>query len=217
MHALDVLTEVSFHGTAYGGWPIVDGLLSGSSIVYSFGVGADVSFDLALIERYGCDVHAFDPTPRSGDWLRRQSLPGGFYFHAIGVSDEDGTAEFFAPANSHHVSFSKSPRLFRRQERIEAEVRKIQTIMQLLGHAQVDLLKMDIEGFEYSVIANLLNSTRIRPRLILVEYHHGRLIGGHHKTRSSVSLLQANGYKIFFISDVGREYGFVRAAMADGD
>ena len=30
-------------------------------MVYSFGVGQDISWDLAMIERFGVTVHAFDP------------------------------------------------------------------------------------------------------------------------------------------------------------
>src|SRR5215217_3108537 len=43
-------------GSRYGGWTIPTSLLSSDSICYSAGVGEDVTFDLALIERLGCDV-----------------------------------------------------------------------------------------------------------------------------------------------------------------
>jgi len=35
-----------------------------TAVVYSLGIGEDISFDLALIEKYGARVHAFDPTPK---------------------------------------------------------------------------------------------------------------------------------------------------------
>ena len=34
-------------------------------IGHSGGVGEDASFDLGIIERFGCSVFAFDPTPRA--------------------------------------------------------------------------------------------------------------------------------------------------------
>ena len=46
-------------------WDVLPDELGSDSIVYSFGVGEDVTFDLALIDRYGMTVHAFDPTPKS--------------------------------------------------------------------------------------------------------------------------------------------------------
>ncbi|HEX7718479.1 MAG TPA: hypothetical protein VF389_01635, partial [Woeseiaceae bacterium] len=46
-----------------GGWWFHPDTLHIDSIVYSFGIGEDVEFDLFLIERFGLVVHAFDPTP----------------------------------------------------------------------------------------------------------------------------------------------------------
>jgi hypothetical protein len=65
--------STEFLGTVYGGWTICLDGISESSIVYSFGVGEDASFDLAVIERYGAEVHAFDPTPSSIDWVNKQT------------------------------------------------------------------------------------------------------------------------------------------------
>jgi hypothetical protein len=50
-------------GTEYGGWAVPDSLIDESWTVYCGGVGLDATFDLGFIERYGCAVHAFDPTP----------------------------------------------------------------------------------------------------------------------------------------------------------
>src|SRR3982751_577839 len=58
-------------GSGYGGWTIPVGLLDSSSVCYCAGVGTDVSFDLGLIERYGCDVFAFDPTPAAVDHVQQ--------------------------------------------------------------------------------------------------------------------------------------------------
>jgi len=40
----------------------VDILTDRKCVVYSYGVNDDLSFELELIERTGCEVHAFDPT-----------------------------------------------------------------------------------------------------------------------------------------------------------
>src|SRR4051812_17502788 len=75
-------------------WCICPLNLREDSVVYSFGVGTDISFDLELIDRFGVQVHAFDPTPRSISWLKSQNLPDRFIFHDYGVSDHDGTSIF---------------------------------------------------------------------------------------------------------------------------
>lgn len=196
-------------GSDYGGWPIATEHLPERPIIYSFGVGEDVSFDLAVIERFGAIVHAFDPTPRSQTWLSRQILPAEFHFHPIGIAGEDGRVEFFPPEHSEHVSFSNAPTASQATEPIMAEVCTLGTIIERLGGAPPDVLKMDIEGFEYDVIKNLGESP-VRPRQLLIEFHHGMYKSTDQDTLDAVATLEEIGYHVFFVSDTGREYGLLR-------
>src|SRR5438128_8046789 len=59
---------VSF-GLAYGRWT-VPATLDEQSVAYLAGIGRDITFDLSLIARFGCTVHAFDPVPESIDFAR---------------------------------------------------------------------------------------------------------------------------------------------------
>lgn len=43
--------------------------------------------------------------------------------------------------------------------------------MKELSHSVIDILKIDIEGSEYDVIEDLINS-KIRPKELLNEFHH---------------------------------------------
>ena len=52
-------------GTEYGGWTIPANYLTESSICYLAGAGEDISFDVGIVEKYGCQVLLFDPTPRA--------------------------------------------------------------------------------------------------------------------------------------------------------
>ena len=89
---IEVRCPVAVLGSDYGRWGVCAERLDSRSVVYRFGVGADVSFDLALIQRWDLHVHAFDPTPRSIAWVRRQKLPEPFHFHELGLADYDGVA-----------------------------------------------------------------------------------------------------------------------------
>lgn len=155
-------------GSAYGGWFAPVGRLSKASVVYSVGVGEDVTFDLELIRRTGCTVHAFDPTPRAQAFVARQSgLPPEFRFHPLGLWDRDGEARFFAPRDPSHVSHSIA-NLQQTDAFFVGAVKRLATVMRELGHPRVDLLKMDIEGAEYAVVRDML-SEGIRPGVVCVE------------------------------------------------
>ncbi len=187
-------------------WCLCPEGLSETSVAYCLGVGEEISFDLELISRFGIRVHAFDPTPRSIQWVQSQTLPREFAFHAYGVADFDGTCDFLPPEDSRHVSHT----ILRRQTpwpAIEVPVYRLATIMKMLGHSRIDLLKMDIEGAEYGVLADLLAS-EVRPQQILVEFHHRWPEVGSEQTRKAIRGLNQAGYRIFSISPSGEEYSF---------
>jgi hypothetical protein len=45
---------------------------------------------------------------------------------------------------------------------------------------------------------------------ILVEFHHRFKDVGIKKSIEAIDLLNQNGYKIFFVSDSGEEYSFIK-------
>ncbi len=198
-------TKISL-GNKGASWCLCPDGLSNKSVVYCLGVGEEISFDLELIGRFGIEVQAFDPTPRSIQWVQSQTLPDQFVFHGYGVADFDGVCKFLPPKDPSHVSHTMLPRDSPRPA-IEVPVYRLSTIMKMLGHTQIDLLKMDIEGAEYGVLADLL-ACKIRPQQILVEFHHRWPEIGPGKTREAIERLNQAGYRIFNISPSGEEYSF---------
>lgn len=155
-------------GQGYGGWVTSTSKLGPGSVVYSFGVGNEISWDLTLIEKFGCTVHAFDPTPRSITWLKTRDLPSKFIFHPYGLEGFDGEAIFYPPKDPNKISYSVSwwPKLSETEERFP--VKRLSTIMRELGHGHIDLLKLDIEGSEYRVLNDIGN---IGAKQILIDFH----------------------------------------------
>ena len=187
-------------------WCVSPEGISESSVVYSVGVGEDISFDLDLIQRYRLRVHAFDPTPRSIGWVQSQVLPEEFVFHSYGVAGFDGTCLFSPASDPAYVSHTLLPRSTP-WPAVELPVYRLATIMKMLGNTAIDVLKMDIEGAEYEVLFDLLASG-IRPRQILVEFHHRWPELGVGRTRRAVRELNQAGYWIFNVSASGEEYSF---------
>ena len=197
-------------GTEYGGHTLATKGLHTGSVVYSFGVGEDVSFDLALIKRFGSTVHAFDPTPRSIAWVNAQLLPEQFVMHGYGIADKNGTLRFSPPTNPTHISHTLLERPETAGAAIEVQVKRLGTIMAELGHQRLDVLKMDVEGAEYDVLADVLAQS-IEIDQILVEFHHQFKNVGAQKTRDAVTRLNNAGYRVFAVSPSGHEVSFIRS------
>ena len=81
-----------------------------------------------------------------------------------------------------------------------------------LGHKHIDVLKMDIEGSEYDVIENILN-TNISINQILIEFHGRFYDNGILKTKECISKLSKNGFEIFAISDSFEEISFMNKSV----
>jgi len=205
-------------GTEYGGYAVCPTNIDAESVVYSFGVGCDVSFDQALIAARGVTVHAFDPTPRSIEWVKTQTLPESFVFHPWGIADFDGTARFHAPKDPTHVSHTLLEGGNVGTGTVEVPVFRLRTIMDKLGHDHIDILKMDIEGAEYGVLGDVLGSG-LRIGQVLIEFHHGRSGVPLAKTQTAVDALERAGFRAFHESPSGYEFSFLRCeppATADG-
>jgi FkbM family methyltransferase len=205
-------TEVEHPLLESGGWLYTPELLGPDSIVYSLGVGDSIEFDLHLIEHYELTVHTFDPTPYSEEWMSGLKLPPNLKFHNWAAAGEDGSLRLFRRISKRgrksKVMWTAEGQAGVDSDYIDAPAYTIGTMMEKLGHERVDLLKIDVEGAEYEILDSLDKAKRL-PVQLLVEYHH-RFPGiGKERTAESIRRLRGLGYKIFSISETGREIGFV--------
>ncbi len=210
----DIVLPTSTFGNNGASWTLVTELLNEASIVYSFGVGDDISFDLSVINHVDLQVYAFDPTPKSVEWISNQNLPKQFILNPVGLANFNGKAKFHPPENPDHISATILERDETKDEAYKVEVRTLKSIMQELGHRHVDLIKMDIEGAEYEVIEGM-KANNIKPSQLLVEFHHRFKDVGAKKTVRAVKTLRAMGYKVFHVSKTGEEISFIKDELID--
>jgi FkbM family methyltransferase len=195
-------------GSDYGGWIVPPSLLSASSVCYCVGVGEDITFDLALIRRFGCHVHAFDPTPRAALHVAAEAGKiDSYHFHPVGLWSADAELKFYVPRNRQHVSHS-IVNLQGTDEYFVARCRRLSSLMAELGHSRLDLLKLDIEGAEYEVLRSML-ADRIYPTVLCVEFDQPMPF---RLTRAAVRDLRRAGYQICSIE--GWNFTFVLAGAS---
>ncbi len=219
-------------GTRYGIGVIPKNFLDSQSICYSAGAGEDISFELELIKKYGCNVFIFDPTPRAkihydelilkitnGELMPIDNFSQSQYysvkpedlkrcfFYPFGLWSEDTTLKFFPPQNANHVSHSLL-NLQKTDDYIEVECKKVRTIISLLGHKKINLLKLDIVGAEYEVIDSLI-AENIFPEILLIEFDEGALAPYDYcldtnyfiRIKNAVNKLKSAGYILSYVTD----------------
>lgn len=198
-----------WYGNTYGGFYLCPEFVDENSVIYSFGIGEDISFDNTIIKNHNCSVFGFDPTPKSINWVKNQKVSDKFHFYEFGISDKNEAIEFYLPKNPEHVSGSIIiQKNIDVTKKINVEMKSLRHIMNELGHQHIDVLKMDIEGSEYDVIENILES-KISITQILIEFHDRFFENGNRKSKEIVKKMDRNGYKIFAISDSFEEISFI--------
>lgn len=201
-------TVITRFGSDWGGWDVAAEDLSQHSVIYSGGIGQDATFDVAMIDAIGCEVHAFDPTPLGRAYAEQVAArEPNFHFYPWGLWHEDGVKHFYAPYNPGHDSYSIVNLGGTSAERaVTCDVRRLPTIMTALGHDRIDLLKIDIEGAEHAVLGDMLNN-HLDVRQVCVEFDQPAPL---RRTLSLIRTLREHGYV-----PVARnrwDWTFVRAA-----
>src|SRR5690606_1682338 len=146
-------------------------------------------------------------------WIASRELPEGFKFHDFGIGERTEKAVFYFPKNPDFVSGSVVVQNnVNTAGGIEVELKTLKDTAHLLGHSKIDVLKMDIEGSEYSVLENILESeTQIGQ--ILVEFHDRLFEDGREKTLRVLNQMKKSGYLIFGISETYDEVSFIHKSL----
>lgn len=133
-----------------GGWDVCvepKYLQINSCLVYSFGINNDFSFDDDIADSFHCEVHSFDPSMGAKSHVRSKDRT---YFHATGLSDVTRT----------NVVGN------------EWRMQTLQDIRTELNHVErmPDVVKMDIEAWEWNVLPEMFASGHF-PRQLIIEFH----------------------------------------------
>lgn len=182
-------------GTEYGGWYVPNDInLNENSIIYSGGVGEDISFDLSISKKYNSNIFLIDPTEKSKKhynevinfYKNKHSFTGNIqpdyyekisnlqpniekiFYLDIGLWNKPDTLKFYKQDNENYVSQSLIDGMFGVNYDI-VNVDTIKNIMVKLNHHYIDLLKLDIEGAEIKVLEQMFNDN-IYPKYLCIEF-----------------------------------------------
>jgi FkbM family methyltransferase len=158
-------------------------------VIYCAGVGQGISFELELARTCPRPILVFDPSPTGVETMAKSDTRNMRFF-PVGLAAKTGVIEF---------SLTKYPGQMARSDsenfgKVSFECWNLITIMRENGDAAIDLLKMDIEGFEYELIDQFLDE-RIPVRQLCVEFHPWLRPG---RTLKTIARLYWAGYRIIY-------------------
>ena len=207
-------------GGGSAGYNISPAGLSSSSLLYSFGVGNDISFELAIAEAFDLSIWAHDPTDESAKFLDSISLPNKFFYKKVGVGAKDGDRAIHTLKASSQY---RAATILDVQDTSQGEdvmpIVSFRTLLKANGHEHIDLIKMDVEGAEYEFLESLNGEDMVFNQIAMEFHPHlaNQAIGadicdmkGWERTEAAIKKLTDNGFKIIELSDRGTEFCFVR-------
>ena len=183
------------------------------SKVFGIGVGCDLSFDKDMIQRYGSKVWAFDPTPGAIGCVQKMlpSLPSSLFFVPLGIGAVDDDAVDVHLPKTHGESFTPTQYNTPIKQKASIKVRTLQSLLRLQGFQSVDVLKIDVESFEFSIVKSWKEAQQPPcARQLLIELHNRFLPAdqGRQAAKELLSTLEDFGFALFHV-EKGEEYSLI--------
>lgn len=126
--------------------------LGADSVVWDVG-GYKGDFAHELNSRYGCKVYLFEPVPHFYEQcVQRFKNNPSVVCLQYGLSDEDGEFEITDTGDA-----SSFVRLGNNNQAYKAQLRDASAVFEELGDPNVDLIKVNVEGGEFSIFPSLID------------------------------------------------------------
>lgn len=200
-------------GSGYGRWAVHVPSMSSATTMMCFGLGQDITFEQAVLQRIGCRVAGFDPTPASVAYIQALDPIPGLSLHPMALADRDGSMEFrLPPADvADQVSASASA-AYKGSPNVTVPCLTLRSASAICHMPQPDIIKMDIEGAEYAVLNQALDEGVLDGvSQLLVEFHHFLPGLRASQTRQIMARLKASGFCIGWVGRTNHEYLFLRS------
>lgn len=192
-------------------------------IAYGFGISVDMSYDVAIADWLGIEVHTFDPTPvaiehvanvqcmyqkncrleceqkrcwqSTSYWknMRISKNINNIIHHPTALGTSNSILQFYPLIRSNEPTIYTLLPNVYGQSPINVKVSTLRDIMIHLNHSKVNILKIDIEGKEPEVLENML-SQNVYPELVLVDFDSARRPHLYKNAARSVLRMQMAGY-----------------------
>ncbi len=173
------------------------------TIVYSGGVGKNISFDKELEKKISCKLRLFDPTPESIQFMKKKTTKKlSFYPYAIYKKnkkvkiyyDKHGLVK--SNSISNYLGFDKKSFYY-------CNAHNLPFLKKKFKDKAIDILKLDIEGVAMEVIENSMKNNILPKQILLaleVPLNYFEFIKFYKKLKIFVAKISKN-YELINIRD----------------
>ena len=155
--------------------------------------GSNIGFAILFLKKKypSATIIGFEPNPHAFDALNKNITVNkleNVSTHPVGLADEEKTIDFYLGGEGSLIGSINEKR--GGQQKFDVKVVKLSDY--IIKH-QPDLVKMDIEGAETLVLADLVKTNTLgMPKEFIVEYHHN--IEGNSQFASFLSHFEQAGF-----------------------
>ncbi len=197
-------------GKRYGGWWVFAPAIGRAPLLIDCGLGHDISFPAAFLQRFGGRVIGIDPNPAAQRYVREHCPKGMTLRPEAFWVDAGTTLEFHLPRpmdqlpeGADGVSGSLlASHSYTGGTRLSVRTTSLAEVLESAAAAECDVLKLDVEGAEYEVLAALCASGDIRrAHQLLIEFHHHCTDHPLQHTLDAVAAVEASGFRLMHTED----------------
>jgi FkbM family methyltransferase len=147
------------------------GVLNQDSFIVSAGVGTSITFEEDLISMFRARIILLDPSPTGIQTMNTRARDELIEFSPRGLAKQSGNVSFGLPDRQEEGSFKKG----NGSDGLTFTCVSLPDLLRENKKSKIDLLKIDVEGFEYEIIASIIEDN-IQVDIICVEIHHNKVI-----------------------------------------
>lgn len=204
MKHFELVTQQSIMSSVCNGMTVLD-------------IGANFGYFTVLMAKAVGEtgrVIAFEPNPVMLEELRKNIEVNNFknvIVVPMALSNQSGYVSLYCPnCGSESYGSLKPNNNYTVKEAISVEVEKLDNVLAKLGCSNVDFVKIDVEGAEYSIFQGAESMLRVMKPKVIFECAESLCSAFGHNVFDVLNLLNNTGYKVTQL-----DYGMWLATVAE--
>ena len=151
----------------YGNYKLKKNMIPNKPIVYSGGVGTNISFDLEILKKNGGIVRLFDPTKQSIDYIDSLNKKKNLKFYPYALYFKNKKVKLYKDPSNRIKSTSINNFLeFDCNSFYYAQAYNLPYLMKKFKDKKIDILKLDIEGVAEDLILGLFKKRKYPTQIV---------------------------------------------------